>query len=330
MPELTRPHDRFFKEMFSKKEVVSHHLQNFLPKEVLSYLDLDTLEISKDTFIDPKLTEHYSDMLYKVNTKEGTGVFVYILFEHKSHPEPKIAYQLLRYLLNIWDTLPEPTINKLPVIIPLVFYHGVEKWNISTKFSDLMDIPKPCTKYVPDFYYELNDLSQYSDDEIKVPIINRAMYLLLKHIFSEDIGKWFDYTCILLSQLESEQTALEFLETALKYLSSASEEIDEKTIQQSIKKALPMRGERVMPTLVEKWLEQGREEGREEGIEKGIEKGKIEGLQEAIQIVLKSKFGAEGISLCERVNNIDSVEKLKQIEEKLLQSDSIEEIGFYL
>ncbi len=125
----------------------------------------------------------------------------------------------------------------------------------------------------------------------------------------------------MISQLENKQTALEFLETALKYLSGASEKIDEITIQQSIQKNLARAGRNSYANTCRKWLEQGRE--------KGIEKEKVEGLQEAIQIVLKSKFGAEGVSLCEQVNNIDSVEKLKQIEEFLLKSDSIDEIQPY-
>ncbi len=127
MAEIMNPHDSFFKEMFTKKEVARDHLLNFLPAEVLSHLDLGTLVTTKDTFVDPELKEHYSDLLYKVSRKDASEVFVYILFEHKSHPESMVALQLLRYMVNIWKSLPKQiTIKKLPVIIPLVFYHGVE------------------------------------------------------------------------------------------------------------------------------------------------------------------------------------------------------------
>ncbi len=130
---------------------------------------------------------------------------------------------------------------------------------------------------------------------------------------------------------------LEFLKTALKYVSSTSEKIDEETIQRSIQKALPVRGEKVMPTLVEKWLEQGRDEGiekgfkqgLEQGLEQGIEQGKVEGLQDGIQLALKLRFGSEGLPLCERVKIINSIEKLKQIEEALIESESIDDIESY-
>ncbi len=334
MSEIISPHDSFFKETFSKKEVAKDHLINFLPTEVLSALDLDTLEIGKDTFVDPELKEHYSDLLYKVSTKEDSEVFVYILFEHKSHPDSMAALQLLRYMVNIWNTHQKQfKSSKFPVIIPLVFYHGVEKWNVGRKFSDIVEKARIYANYIPDFQYELSDLSRYSDKQIKGKILYRVVYSLFKHIFSDDIGKWFEYICILLSQLESEQTALEFLETALKYLVKASEKIDEKTIQQSVQKALSIRGEKVMPTLAEKWKQEGIEIGIEKGIERGreegVEKGILVGLQDGIQLALKLKFGAEALPLCERVKNIDSLGKLKQIEEMLLQSKSLDEIGSY-
>ncbi len=334
MFELINPYDLFFKEMFSKKEIARDHLLNYLPAEVLAHLDLDTLEITKDTFVDPNLKVHYSDLLYKVNTNDGTGVLIYILFEHKSHPDSMAALQMLRYMVNIWHTHQNQTKSyKLPVIIPLIFHHGLEKWNVGIRFSDLVDKPGMDVKYIPDFQYELSDLSQYSDKQIKGQILYRAMYSLCKHIFSEDIGKWFEYTCNLLSELESEQTALEFLETALKYLCSATDKIDEKTIQQGIQKALPERGGELMPTLAEKWMEQGFEKGIEKGRvagkEEGLQEGKREGLQEGIQLALKMKFGAEGLPLCERVKNIASIEKLKQIEEFLLKTDSLDEIHSY-
>jgi len=47
----------------------------------------------------------------------------------------------------------------LPIIIPILIYHGKNKWNISTKLSDYIEeIPKPIKKYIPDYEYEIYDL----------------------------------------------------------------------------------------------------------------------------------------------------------------------------
>ena len=67
-----------------------------------------------------------------------------------------IHSQLLMYLAGIYKT------HKWPVI-PLVLYHGKQKWNISTNFMSSLEIPEelrnPLIKYIPEFQYILLDLS---------------------------------------------------------------------------------------------------------------------------------------------------------------------------
>src|SRR3712207_4547968 len=99
---LSNPHDRFFKEVFSRQENARSFLQHYLPPEISPLLDFSALEISKDSFSDPALQEHLSDLLYKVTLHECTETHIYVLFEHKSYPERLVAFQLLRYMVRIW------------------------------------------------------------------------------------------------------------------------------------------------------------------------------------------------------------------------------------
>ncbi len=39
MIEISNPHDKFFKEVFSRREVAVDFLRNYLPNDVLSCLD---------------------------------------------------------------------------------------------------------------------------------------------------------------------------------------------------------------------------------------------------------------------------------------------------
>ncbi|RCW86935.1 putative transposase/invertase (TIGR01784 family) [Halanaerobium sp. DL-01] len=57
---MISPHDKFFKEMFSKKEVAESFIKSYLPKELLEIMDSSHLEISKDSFVDKKLKEYFS------------------------------------------------------------------------------------------------------------------------------------------------------------------------------------------------------------------------------------------------------------------------------
>ena len=47
---MATPHDKFFKEMFSKKEVAESFIKNYFPQDLLELFDTDDLEISKDSF----------------------------------------------------------------------------------------------------------------------------------------------------------------------------------------------------------------------------------------------------------------------------------------
>ena len=124
--DLGNPHDRFFKEIWSRKRVSRDFLRHYLPAAVVALLDLNTLELTKDSFIDQRLREYYSDLLYRVQLKNGTSAFVYLLLEHKRQAERLTVIQVLRYIVQIWESPLAQIEGKtvLPPVIPIVVYHG--------------------------------------------------------------------------------------------------------------------------------------------------------------------------------------------------------------
>lgn len=68
----------------------------------MKYLDTDTLNLEKDSFINKELKENYSDLLFSANI-DGKESYVYFLFEHKSYPDKTVHFQLLKYMAEIWD-----------------------------------------------------------------------------------------------------------------------------------------------------------------------------------------------------------------------------------
>ena len=71
-PDLTNPHDRFFKSLFSREDVGRDFFTNYLPQEIITLIDPDSAELVKDTFVDQELGEFFSDMLYKVRLRDGS------------------------------------------------------------------------------------------------------------------------------------------------------------------------------------------------------------------------------------------------------------------
>ncbi len=167
MTELSNVHDRFFKRMISRPEAARDLVMNYLPPEVAALLEPTSLTLRRDSFMDENLGEHFSDLLYDVDLKTGDEAYVYVLFEHKSYVERLTAFQLLRYIVRIWEqALREGHSRPIPVI-PIVVYHGRVDWRVGLNSSDLFRGPEALRAYWPSFAYELCDLSAYSDEEIK-------------------------------------------------------------------------------------------------------------------------------------------------------------------
>jgi predicted transposase/invertase (TIGR01784 family) len=69
---VVSPHDKVIKTAYSDLENARSLLSDRLPDKVLKLVDLNTLEISKDSFIEKDLAEYYSDLLYKVKLTDGS------------------------------------------------------------------------------------------------------------------------------------------------------------------------------------------------------------------------------------------------------------------
>ena len=101
-----------------------------------------------------------------------------------------IAFRLLRYMVKIWELnlKQQPALKLLPPIIPLVLYHGKDKWTVGERLSDIIGGDKEeLSLYLPDFTYVLYDVTPYTDRQIKGNIMVQVCLHLFRHIFDEDL-----------------------------------------------------------------------------------------------------------------------------------------------
>ncbi len=66
------------------------------------YKDDSTILIMDISEPDDLLTEYFSDLLCRINLKDGSFGYIYLLFEHKSYQEHLAAFHILRYMVKIW------------------------------------------------------------------------------------------------------------------------------------------------------------------------------------------------------------------------------------
>jgi hypothetical protein len=207
-------------------------------------------------------------------------------------------------------------------VIPLLVCHARKEWPDDTvRLASLLSGPvEDLTAYIPDFGFELYDLHQFTDGQIKGNILSRVALLLLKHIRDPDLQQKLPDILALLKNLGEKETGLQWLEVFIRYIVSARQEEDlsAKNIVEIAEQAISKEtGEYVM-TLLEKLRSEGRNEGRLEG--------EIKGLKEAIELGITLKFPGEIETVMAQVNKIDDLDTLKEIKEVIKTAKDISEI----
>lgn len=164
--EVHSPHDKLFKDTFSRKDAAISYLQGFLPKEIQSHIDFDSLRLYPGEYIDSELKSTSSDLVYKVNINNKPA-YLYLLFEHQSTVETLMAFRLIKYMTRLWDNIlkAQTQAKRLPAILPLVLYQGEAVWSAPLQLNDLIETSATdFDRYLPQLEYILVDLARQNID----------------------------------------------------------------------------------------------------------------------------------------------------------------------
>jgi hypothetical protein len=203
-------------------------------------------------------------------------VDIYFLFEHKSNYNDNVLFQILRYMINIWEK--DIKEKKKPrIIIPFIFYHGKRKWKLK-KLSDILTDIEELKEWMIDIPYLLFDTVQW-DPEKSPKDFGDAMRLkisleILKRAFSMNKP-----SIIYVFRIMNDTGIFNFvsIDHMLRYIFETSglemEELmgiirDEINVDRDVEVKMISTADRL------------RQEGLLKGIEKGIQKGRQEGRQE--------------------------------------------------
>ena len=326
--DLTNPHDKFFKEIFGKPELAADFVRNYLPSAIVNSLNLESLEVQKESFVDEKLEESFADLIYRVRLRNSQETaFVRLLFEHKSSPDKWVALQILGYLLKFWERLKANKAKTLPLIFPVLFYHGEAKWNYSSSFSALFnqrdltaDALAEWQPYAPTFSYYLCDLSALEDAEIRGQAVMRAAMLMMKnvHCLHEAphlLNVWQAFGKV------AKQSAIQYLRVMLKYASEANATLTKDVVLHSIKQSFTKQGEKVMAPFVEEF--------KQEGIEIGLQQGLKQGVTEMALRQLEKRIGGLTIAQKKTISKLP-IPKLTKLSEDLLDFQAAEDLKRWL
>ena len=86
------PHDATFRQFLTQPEIARDFMEIHLPAELRAICDLSTLKLESGSFVEDDLRQYFSDVLYGVETVEGTG-YVHVLIEHLCGAPHKCSYE---------------------------------------------------------------------------------------------------------------------------------------------------------------------------------------------------------------------------------------------
>ena len=155
-------------------------LKAHLSKELLSLMDLKSLEPEDKSFIDPDLSEAFSDQLYRVNFKNKPG-YLYLLYEHQSTPDKLMPMRLLHYMCRImYHHVNKKKKKTLPIIVPMVLYTGKKPYTHSTDIFDLFE-DKELARQLMFKPFSLIEVWKNSDEKMKQRL-SGVLELVFKYV----------------------------------------------------------------------------------------------------------------------------------------------------
>lgn len=269
-------HDKFFKAVFSRREIAVALVEELLPEAVGAALQLDSLELSNTSFVDADLAEHFADLVYDGLTTNDEPVRVALLLEHKSYVVSQPHVQLLRYVLNAWKEDLQQN-QPLRLLIPVVIYHGNASWTYQPLASYLGRVPESLSRFVPEFEYLLVNLSALPEERLlafRNAFLGLSAFLLKHSRQQRYLAEFFDHFRQLMLAVERRRVP-EFLGTVFRYVY----ETGDLTVTELVfifEKISRSTSDAVM-TTAERLLQQGRQEGQAEGQREATLRG-IRGL----------------------------------------------------
>ena len=226
------------------------------------------------------------DALFRVRLKGGQDARVYVLLEHKSKVDPATPLQVAKYMLNIWARELEKTrgAGKLPMILPVVFYHGSGAWTAPLSLAEMIEVPEGVDDPLRGFTYGLRDLGRIDPLHLSRQPEVLAGLVALRFAYEKTIPP--DLLDLVTG---GPVDGSEFEGHLLHYIIQIID-MEQPVLEASLQRTRPQRWETLMGTVAQEWVEQGRAEGEVRGIGKGKVLGIAEGKAEAFLRLARLKF----------------------------------------
>ncbi|WPB77946.1 Rpn family recombination-promoting nuclease/putative transposase [Archangium violaceum] len=268
---MSGPHDLFVRYTFGHPERAAAELRAALPSHVSAQVDWDTLRLEPGSVVDPELRKTETDLLFSARLRTGQSLLLYVLLEHQSSVDRWMAWRMLRYVVRWVESWRQqhPESTRLPVIIPLVMYHGAEEtWTAPRRVEELFDLPE-----------------EAGEEALRArpgsPLV-RLTWLALRYGRTAELTHRLPDWTVLFAQVQAAPDGAEDLRTVVHYLLSIGDSTAQQVTRQVLHSVVDaQRAEELMRSWGEELIERG--------MRRGMARGKAEGRAEDVLRILAAR-----------------------------------------
>ncbi|EBD1361406.1 Rpn family recombination-promoting nuclease/putative transposase [Salmonella enterica] len=274
-------HDGLFKLFLREPDTARDFLAVHLPADIRAQVRLDTLKLEPGSFVDQKLRELHSDVLYSVETAEGYAGYIYCLVEHQSTADRMMAWRMMRYSMAVMDAHLKKGNDTLPVVVPLLFYQGtVRPYPYSTDWMDCFDVPA-LAREVYSRPWPLVDVSVMEDSDLQSHRRMALLELVQRDIRHRDAASLLRDVVQLIRLAGNTREQVEAVLCYIIYNGMTSESIT--PFLYELAGEIPEYKELIMGTIAQQLKEEGIQLGIQQGIEQGIEQERLAAQQKLLE-----------------------------------------------
>jgi hypothetical protein len=336
---LFTAHDLMFKWVFGNPEHARGVLRSLVPSTLSEALDWSSLTPSPGNLISGASRQFYTDLIFSAAWSVGRRAPVYFLFEHQSSSDRRMALRLLSYMTQIWERWSREhageagakrkllsSTSTLPLIVPIVLYHGEDRWSAPPLFSCAIDVDEgvrdAVRPFLVDFGYLLDDLSRVSGEALRKRTMSALATLTtvcFKYAASYTdpilmLRDWVD----LLRAVFRGPDGPDSLERVVRYILTVNGTADQSALEAFVIREVGPEAKDIVMTAGQRLIEQG--------IQQGLQQGEQQGERKVLLRLLRKRFGKEVDREIEQRLAAGSVDQLDVWTDRVLSAATLGEL----
>ena len=300
---LSQPHNNLMLAILSDPARAGSLLRASLPASVMERLSEELPVPLEGSFVDEQLRASRSDKLFELRYRNGGRGLLYVLLEHKSRSDPGTALQIEKYKTRIWEDYAQgkaERLRALPPILPLVIYHGKERWTAPRSVAEMLaEQDEEILRLESQLGYYLRDLGEIPVEQLAEDAATRAGLAALRY---SRVGSQAEKLAALAGLLAGLPEGTAYGQQVVLYILSEWQ-VPVPELLAVAGRAESGKGGRIVGSVVQELINQGKAEGvllgkaegvllgKAEGVLLGKAEGRAEGKAESLTLLLQHRFG---------------------------------------